>query len=207
MNSIIRLIINGLSYFYCPKLTTTINSFISYVRGSYYSRKVNEAGERIRVYKPKCIKGKQYINLGNNILIEEGCQIQAWDNYRGFEYHPRISIGNNVHLGLRNHISSINEITIGDDLLTGKNVLICDNLHGNTTLLELQIPPIERELFSKGPISIGSNVWIGDNVVILSNVHIGDGCVIGANSVVTKSFPNNTIIAGVPAREIKKANC
>ncbi len=52
-------------------------------------------------------------------------------------------------------------------------------------------------------IDIGSDVWIGDNVIILPNVSIGHGCIIGAGSVVTKSFKPYTVIAGVPAKKIK----
>ncbi|OKP43933.1 hypothetical protein BJP24_14450 [Aeromonas allosaccharophila] len=53
-------------------------------------------------------------------------------------------------------------------------------------------------------ISIGNDVWIGQNVTVLRGVTIGDGAVIGANSVVTKNVPPYSIVAGVPAREIKK---
>ena len=63
---------------------------------------------------------------------------------------------------------------------------------------------VERDLHSKGAVVIGKNVWIGDKVSILSGVTIGDNAVIGANSVVTKSVPEGCIVAGVPARVIKK---
>jgi lipopolysaccharide O-acetyltransferase len=58
-------------------------------------------------------------------------------------------------------------------------------------------------LFSSGPVIIGSNVWVGDNVVIVGPVRIGDGVVIGANSVVTSDIPENVIAVGAPARIIK----
>ena len=58
--------------------------------------------------------------------------------------------------------------------------------------------------FIENEVVIGDNVWIGDNVTVLPNVHIGKGCVIGANSVVTKDIPDNCIAVGIPAKVIKK---
>ncbi|WP_289055235.1 DapH/DapD/GlmU-related protein [Carboxylicivirga marina] len=57
---------------------------------------------------------------------------------------------------------------------------------------------------SKGSVTIGHDVWVGDNTIILSGVKIGDGCIIGANSVVTKDIEDYTIHAGNPAKLIKK---
>jgi acetyltransferase-like isoleucine patch superfamily enzyme len=54
------------------------------------------------------------------------------------------------------------------------------------------------------PIIIGNNVWIGSNSTILPGVVIGDNSIIGAGSVVTKNVPSNVIVAGVPAKVIKK---
>lgn len=60
------------------------------------------------------------------------------------------------------------------------------------------------QLVSKGPVTIGNNVWIGDNVTVLSGVSIGDGTVIGSGAVVTKNIPAYSIAVGVPARVVKK---
>ena len=53
-------------------------------------------------------------------------------------------------------------------------------------------------------VKIGKNVWLGDNVVILPGVTVGDGCVIGANAVVTKDIPDYTVAGGCPAKPLKK---
>ena len=65
-------------------------------------------------------------------------------------------------------------------------------------------PPPLSELPIKGDTVIGNDVWIGQNATILPGVHIGDGAIIGANSVVGRDVPPYTIVAGNPAREIRK---
>ena len=67
------------------------------------------------------------------------------------------------------------------------------------------IAPDDRPLYSK-PVCIGNNVWIGENVCILLGVTIGDGCIIGANSVVNKDIPKDCIAVGSPAKVIKRFN-
>lgn len=86
--------------------------------------------------------------------------------------------------------------------MTGRWVTISDNNHGRTDRNTLQLPPVERRLYSKGNVVIGDNVWIGDKATILSGVTIGDGAVIGANSVVTKDVPEYSVVAGNPAKII-----
>ena len=63
--------------------------------------------------------------------------------------------------------------------------------------------PVEREIYSKGAVRIGNNVWIGDKATILPGVTIGDGVIIGANSVVTKNIPDYCVVGGNPAKVIK----
>ncbi|MBQ2611881.1 sugar O-acetyltransferase, partial [bacterium] len=87
-------------------------------------------------------------------------------------------------------------ITIGNSVLIGHNVTLA-------TLNHDERPEFRQNIYPK-PIKIGDNVWIGSNATILQGITIGDGAIIGANAVVTKDIPENTIVAGVPAKKIRK---
>ena len=93
------------------------------------------------------------------------------------------------------YIQAANEIILGNNVRIGPNVGIISSNHVFD----------DYDKFIKGPpIVIGNNCWIGMNSVILPGVTIGDHVIIGAGSVVTKSFPSNVLIAGNPAIIIKK---
>lgn len=113
-------------------------------------------------------------------------------------------IGNNCSIRNNAHITAINCIRIGDNLLTGTNVLITDNSHGQSTREHMSLPFTERPLYSKGPVVIGNNVWLGNNVCVMSGVTIGDGAIIGANAVVTHDIPAYAVAAGILAKVVKQ---
>lgn len=116
---------------------------------------------------------------------------------------PSIQIGDDCHIGENAHITAINRIQIGNHVLTGRGILITDNAHGQSTYPSMSLAPHFREMYSKGPVVIGDNVWIGENACIMPNVTIGDNSIIAANSVVTKDVPPFCVVAGIPARVIK----
>lgn len=116
---------------------------------------------------------------------------------------PTIVIGNGCSLGYNTQINASNRIEIGDDVLFVSNVYITDHYHGNISIAEMDTPPSQRQIYSKGPVVIGNRCWLGQNVSIMPNVTLGEGCIVGANSVVTHSFPANSVIAGCPAKLIK----
>lgn len=149
--------------------------------------------------------GEKYIHIGDNCRIERGCVITAWDRTPdGKTFTPSIQIGEGCSFGEYNHISATNKIIIGNHLLTGRWVTIVDNNHGDTAYETLQQIPVMRPVVSKGPVVIGNNVWIGDKATILSGVTIGDGAIVAANSVVTKDVPAYSVVAGNPARIIRR---
>lgn len=161
-------------------------------------------GNNSIIFPPCTLEGKI-----DNCIIGENCSfgknfiMECWGIFNATSYTSSINIGDDCHFGEYNHLSAINNITIGDGLLTGRYVIISDNDHGEFIKENMTIPPQQRILSSKGPISIGRNVWIGDKVTILSGVKIGDNVIIAANAVVTKDVPQNSLVAGVPAKIIK----
>ena len=179
---------------------------------------IKNCSSNVRFGKNVNIKGHQYIKIGASTTIETGSFINAWEQYESVKvigdgeikekefivqkFEPELTIGCNCHIGLYNNITCINKILIGDNFLTGKNVTITDNSHGDSVLPHLFIKPTKRPLSSKGAVIIGKNVWIGDKATILPGVTIGDGVIIGANTVVTKSIPSYSVVVGNPARII-----
>lgn len=107
-------------------------------------------------------------------------------------------IGVNCEMGDMTHIVAHQKVEIGDNVLIASKCFISDTNHGvykGDNQDGPETPPNKRRLVSK-TVKIGNNVWIGENVVILAGAEIGDGCIIGANSVVTKKIPSNKIIVG-----------
>lgn len=149
------------------------------------------------------ICGIDRITIGKNCAFGKNAILTAYKEYHGYKYDPYIKIGQGCNFGDWIHITSINNIIIGNGVLTGRFVIITDNAHGTTSGADLDVRPEDRQLTSKGPIYIGNNVWIGDKVTILAGVTIGNGSIIGANSVVTKNIPPYGVAAGNPAKVIK----
>ncbi|MBR4325358.1 MAG: acyltransferase [Bacteroidales bacterium] len=140
-----------------------------------------------------------YTNIENNTIL---CCLEKYNNQKFPK--PSIEIGNHCNIGEYNHITACHKIKIGDGLLTGRYVVISDNNHGRFNLDEMSTPPAKRDLIIKDEVIIGNNVWLGDKVTIVSGVHIGNNVIVAANAVVTHNIPDNCLVAGVPAKIIKK---
>ena len=148
-------------------------------------------------YHTRQLKGLDKVTVGAGTVFGEGLVLTTWN-------HGSVQIGCNCHFGFSNQLTASNNITIGNSLLTGANVLISDNAHGRSVLSDMQLPPLERLIYSKGPVVIGNNVWLGQNVCVLAGVTIGDGAIVAANSVVTHDVPAFCVAAGSPAKVIKQ---
>ncbi|WP_024870922.1 hypothetical protein [Tolumonas lignilytica] len=137
------------------------------------------------------------ILFGHRFQAGQGCWLEAVNSNSTITFGDDVTIADWVHIG------ALDSIVISSGCLLGSKVYISDHYHGNTEHIDAFSGPNERKLYSKGPIVIGRNVWLGDGVVVLPNVKIGDGAIVGANAVVTKDIPAYTIVAGVPARVIR----
>lgn len=157
------------------------------------------------IRRPFYIRGKKYIQIGKLFTSGVGLRIDAFP----LREKICIEIGENVQVNDYVHISAIDSVKIGNNVLIGSKVLITDHNHGfygvNNIHDNPAIPPLKRRL-SYLPVEIGDNVWLGESVIILPGVKIGQGSVIGAMSVVTKEIPPFCIAVGSPAIVIKKYN-
>ena len=160
-------------------------------------------GEALYLAKDFKILNPENIRLGDSFAAKERLRMEAITQYGDQNFSPQIIIGSNVTFNNDCHIGCINELNIEDNCLFASRVFISDHDHGKTTLDSLELPPTKRLLHSKGKVTIRKNVWVGEGVAILAGVTIGENSIIAANSVVTKSFPSNVVIGGVPAKIIK----
>lgn len=179
-----------------------VKKIIQLFMSGFYGTKFASCGKRFRISTPvKFINGAHYIHVGDDVCIHPFVRLEAI-KIVGCP-PPVISIGNRNGLGYNTQINASNRIEIGDDVLFASNVYITDHYHGDMSIGEVDIPPSQRKIHSKGPVIIGARCWLGQNVSIMPNVTLGEGCIVGANSVVTHSFPANSVVAGCPAKLIK----
>lgn len=167
---------------------------------SYYKKRFSVSS--IYIQYPCRIIGDAYIKVAGGLSSLSGLRLECIDNYNGYSYNPRLFLGKNISFNSNCHVGCINEIEIGDNVLIGSNVLITDHSHGKWNH-DLQLSPNKRPLWSKGKIKIGSGCWIGENVCILPNVNIGNDCIIGAGSVITKDIPSYSVVVGNPQKIIR----
>lgn len=115
------------------------------------------------------------------------------------KFTPGLSIGDNSGIGIKSEINGV--VSIGRDVMMGPEVVIYTTAHNHN---RTDIPMMFQGMDSPLPVTVGNDVWIGRRVIILPGVSIGDGCIIGAGAVVTKSIPPYCVAVGVPARVVKK---
>lgn len=143
---------------------------------------------RARVYK--AAMSKVLKSMGESVKIDDRAEILS----------PQcVEIGNRVYIGKGCTFVGDGGLTIGDDCMIAAGCRITTKNH------VVQRDRIYSELgYCFEPVSIGNNVWIGYNAVILPGVSIGEGAVIAAGAVVTKDVPSNEIWGGNPARSIRQ---
>lgn len=132
------------------------------------------------------------LRIGEGTLLEPGCWLTMAPE-------AEIEIGAGCFLNRNTMIAAQHEVRIGDHTMFANGCFVGDAAH---RFDDPDLPITWQGFTSKGPVAIGSNCWLGVNVVVTSGVTIGDRCVVGANSVVTEDLPERTIAAGAPARPI-----
>lgn len=112
-----------------------------------------------------------------------------------------VQIGREVYIAdgitIVEELAGDDRITLGDRVSLAPRVTLVTSSHPNRSRIAAFAP------VARGPITIEADAWIGAGAVILPNVRIGRGAVVGANSVVTEDVPPLTVVAGLPARQVR----
>jgi len=164
---------------------------------------------RENYYRPQFGKLGTNPHFGERLLLTDSKNIEIEDNfscwrdcvlYAGGD--GKIEIGNNVAFNSNVYINAAVKgvVRIMNDVMIAPNVVIRPTIH-NTDRIDMTM---SKQGHSPGKITICSDVWIGAGVVISGNVTVGQGSIIGANSVVTKDVPEYTFCAGAPLKIIRE---
>lgn len=182
-------------------MKNSARKFLKYIyklKAKKYFRKFKS-----KIGKIVSIKNFDCILLEDNVFVNDYCKIDVIKNFAGNSFDPKIIIEKNVIIGSFFVTYVTDKLKIGSETILAHNVTILTENHGMNT--ESEKPYHAQPLISK-EVEIGKNCWIGCNVTICPGVHLGNNVIVGANSLVNKSFPDNVMIAGVPAKIIKKYN-
>jgi acetyltransferase-like isoleucine patch superfamily enzyme len=163
-----------------PKFFNVLNIRLSQLYSMYKTNEFKHA-KNCHFQYPLYLHGGKYITLGDNFGADHRLRLDAWDEFLGDKFTPEIVFGNNVFIQKDCHIGATNKIIVGNNVLLASKVYITDHYHGEINIEALRLPPSQRKLFSKGPVIIEDNVWLGEGVVVLPNVTIGENSIIGAN--------------------------
>jgi acetyltransferase-like isoleucine patch superfamily enzyme len=147
---------------------------------------------------PIRLSGERRISIGDHVFIGPDSWLQT---ISGEESGPiAISIGSGTSIAGACVISAVKNVTIEDNVLVARNVYISDHIH---RYIQAGVPVLAQGLDKIMPVLIKRGAWLGQNVVVCPGVTVGEGAVIGANSVVTQNIPDYCVAAGAPARVVK----
>jgi acetyltransferase-like isoleucine patch superfamily enzyme len=191
-------------------LPRALISLFRRLRDGLTARKLGAPG--FRVGGSPRILGLSHMRVGRNFSAGDRLWLDAVTRYGGEKYTPELIVGSDVNLSAGVHIACLHRVQIGDGLLAGSHVLISDHTHGvysgsmSQSQSDPESIPANRPLHSADEVIIGRNVWLGDGVCVLAGARIGDGAIIGANSVVLGEIPAATFAVGAPARVVRRWN-
>ena len=155
-------------------------------------------GSRSAIIRPRGLEGISRISIGHNVYVADHTLLAAVR----YTDSPvcQLQIGDGCKVGASNHIYATGSIVLEQNVLTANNVYISDNLHAYD---DIQRAVMDQPVQQLSEVRIGKGSWLGNNVCVIGAC-IGQGSVIGANSVVLSDIPDYCVAVGAPARVIRR---
>ena len=167
--------------------------------GAWWRCRLGAFGKKSYIGRCAVVTGHEGIFIGGNVAIWHSARLEAISTATGL---GRLSIDDETVIQPYVHIGCALSVKIGRGCLIASSVYITDHDHA---LSNERDKLASRSLgLIASPVAIADNCWIGERVVVLKGVSIGSRCVVGAGSVVTRDIPPDCIVAGVPARIIRR---
>ncbi len=136
--------------------------------------------------------GEDGIVIGHDVIISRNCIVQC-------KTGP-LRIGSKTDIGSNVILSSVTGISLGESVLIAANCYVGGARY---VFKSMEKPMMEQGIYSKGPVIIGDDVWLGAGATVLDGVRLGKGVIIGAGAVVTKDMPDYAIAVGTPAKVVR----
>lgn len=178
-----------------------INKIKKIVLRNSYTNEFGKLGKGTIIQNLLSLKNPQCIEIGEQSYFLANARLDCWTSYENVKLKPRFIIGDRCSFGFNCSIMCSDDLFIDDDVMVGSYVLITTLNHGCNPESDSSY---QRQPLVSKKVHINRNVWIGDKVTILPGVEIGENAIIGANSVVTKNIPANSIAVGIPAKVVKR---
>jgi galactoside O-acetyltransferase len=196
MKTIFKLILFEIVNFFHFILYSIPGKTGSLFRWKYLKFRFNNVGVgRSSFEREISITGYENINIGSHCTFSKGCFIMAHSD-------GNIEIGDNFSMIVNSYLGAADGgcIKIGNNVLIAQNVVLRASNH---CFIDISVP-INLQGHTVGKIFIEDDCWIGANVVVTPNVKIGKHSIVGAGAVVTNDIEPYSIVAGVPAKLIRK---
>lgn len=211
----------GIAKFIRYELTTGLFGGIPgglgfFLRKTFYPRLFKSSGRGLIIGRNVVIRHPDNITLGDNVTIDDNCLIDARGaGPEGLILEDEVILNRNcmiqaksgpirlrkrTSIGSNSVVVSLGGIDIGENVLTAAGCYISA---GAYHFEEVDKPVMDQGVYTKGPIKIGANSWLGTCAIILDGVSVGRGVVIGAGAVVVKDIPDYAIAMGVPAKVVR----
>lgn len=167
----------------------------------YYRHVFGSFGKGSVLYKPMMLSNPQFMHIGKNVTMRQGLRLEAVLTDK--ENPPELHIGDNVNIEQNVHIVCHSRVVIGNDVSITGQCAIVDITHPYENVHD----PVmigARILAERSIVEIGDRSFLGFGAAVLPNVRIGSYCIVGAHSLVTRDVPDYSVVAGNPARILRR---